>query len=110
MEKEALTSLNVSISKFCQKIQKSIENLQPCLVRFNYTCNYIKVYITFNHEMCHPLKEVIRLLNEELEKTLLGDGWDKFYIRQNKLSNYGNFSNERECISLNLYRLNAFLE
>ena len=103
MEKKVLTSLNVSISKFCQKIQKSIENLQPCWVSFNYTCNYIKVYITFNHEMCH-------LLNEELEKTLLGDGWDKFYIRQNKLSNYGNFSNEWECISFNLYRLNAFLE
>ena len=108
MEKK--TSLNVSVASFCQKIQESIEQLQPCSVRFKHTCNFIKVFINFNHERCHPLKEVTRILNEELEKALIGEGWDKFYIRENKSCKYAAFDNEWECISINLYSLQTFLE
>ena len=51
--------------------------------------------------MIHPLK-----FNFELEKEFMSESWDKSYIRQNKNFPY-NYGCEWECISLNLYMLNA---
>ena len=99
-------NLKVSAATFCQRIQKKIENMMPCLVRYEVSSNIIKIFITFNSEMIHPLKDLLKTVNFELEKEFMSEGWDKFYIRQNKNFPY-NYGCEWECISLNLYRLNA---
>ena len=54
----------------------------------------------------HPVKDVLRILNEELEKHMIGEGWDHFFIKANRTQiSVGNFYNEWECISLNLTSL-----
>ena len=109
MEKKSLkTNPNIKISgaTFCKRVQNKIEDLQPCLVRYDVSADIIKTFITFNAEIIHPVKDVLKVINDELEKELLGEGWDKFYIRQNKNFPY-NYGSEWECISFNLYRLHA---
>ena len=56
--------------------------------------------------MIHPLKDLLKTINFELEKEFMSEGWDKFYIRQNKNFPFG-YGCEWECISLNLHRLNT---
>ena len=99
-------NIKISAATFCKRVQSKIEDLQPCLVRYNAGADIIKIFIIFNDEMVHPVKDALRIINEELEKELLGEGWDKFYIRQNK-DNPFNFGCEWECLSLNLYRLHS---
>ena len=101
-------NLKVSAATFCQRVQKKIEDLMPCLVRYTFSSEIIKIFISFNSEMVHPLKDLLKTINLELEKELISEGWDKFYIRQNK-EFYFNYGSEWECISLNLYRLNSVL-
>ena len=102
------SNIKVSATTFCKRVQKKLEDLQPCLVRYKAGADIMKIFITFNSEMVHPLKDVLKTINLELEKKLMGEGWDKFYIRQNK-DFPSNFGCEWECISLNLYRLNAII-
>ena len=99
-------NIKVSATTFCQRIQKKIESMMPCLVRYEVSSNIIKIFITFNLEMIHPLKDLLKTINFELEKEFMSEGWDKFYIRQNKNFPF-NYGCEWECISLNLYRLNT---
>ena len=101
-------NIKVSAATFCKRVQKKLEDLQPCLVRYKAGADIMKIFITFNSEMVHPLKDVLKTINLELEKELMGEGWDKFYIRQNKDFPF-NFGCEWECISLNLYRLHAII-
>ena len=98
-------NIKVSAATFCQRIRKKIEDLMPCSVRYNVSSNIIKIFVTFNSELVHPLKDLLKTLNLELEKEFISEGWDKFYIRQNKDYPF-NYGCEWECISLNLYRLN----
>ena len=99
-------NIKVSAATFCQRIQKKIEDLMPCLVRFKVSAEIMKIFITFNSEMVHPLKDLLKTINLELEKEIILEGWDKFYIRQNKDIPF-NYGSEWECTSLNLYRLNS---
>ena len=99
-------NIKVSAATFCQRIHIKIEDLMPCLVRFKVSAEIIKIFITFNSEMVHPLKDLLKTINLELEKEFILEGWDKFYIRQNKDIPF-NYGSEWECISLNLYRLNS---
>ena len=78
----------------------------PCLVRFKVSSEIIKIFITFTSEIVHPLKDLLKTINLELEKEYILEGWDKFYIRQNKDIPL-DFGSEWECISLNLYRLHS---
>ena len=102
-------NIKISAATFCKRVQLKIEDLQPCLVRYDARADVMKIFITFNHEIVHPIRDVLRIINTELEKELLGEGWDKFYIRQNKDQPF-NFGSEWECVSFNLYRLQSVLE
>ena len=99
-----LQTINVAAASFCKRLQKLFED-EPCLTYYSVSPDAINCFIKFNHEMMHPVKDVVRMLNEELERHMIKDGWDKFYIRQNKTGDYGRFCNEWECISLNLINL-----
>ena len=48
--------------------------------------------------MVHPLKDLLKIINLELEKEFILEGWDKFYIRQNKDIPF-NYGSEWDCIS-----------
>ena len=98
--------LKENLEEFELRIQKNIEDLMPCLVRFKVSAEIMKIFITFNSEMVNPLKDLLKTINLEPEKEFILEGWDKFYIRQNKDIPF-NYGSEWECISLNLYRLNS---
>ena len=69
----------------------------------------MKFFIRFNYEPMHPIKDVLRILNEELEKKLISEGWNLFFVREIKTETIrGNFCREWECISLNLICLELY--
>ena len=101
-----MLTLKYLLLHFAKEFKKKIEDLMPCLVRFKVSAEIMKIFITFNSEIVHPLQDLLKTINLELEKEFILEGWDKFYIRQNKDIPF-NFGSEWECISLNLYRLHS---
>ena len=99
-----IVRINVQLQTFV-KIFKTNLNLEPCATFYNVSPEVIKFFIQFNREFMHPVKDVLRMLNEELEKQMISKGWDKFFIRENNVSLYSDFRTEWECIYLNLIRI-----
>ena len=76
---------------FCRRLQTSFAG-ENCTASFKISSGTMKFFIRFNYEPMHPIKDVLRILNEELEKKLISEGWDHFFIRENKAETIrGNF-------------------
>ena len=86
----------------CKRLQEKFVG-KNCYTYYIVEPGLIRFFIRFNNFSMRPLADVLRKLDSELGKNMLDEGWDFFFIRENKIDTAPTEGlREWECICHNL--------
>ena len=88
---------------FCRLLRKKLVG-EKCHTCYAIEPGLMRFFIHFDDSFQMSFSDVLKKLNLEFDKHMLDEGWDYFFIRENKmeLSPDGIQRREWECISHNL--------
>ena len=86
----------------CKRLQEKFVG-KNCYTYFIIVPGLIRFFIRFNNFPMRPIADLLRELNSALGKNMQDEGWDFFFIRENKIDTSPTEGlREWECISHNL--------